>query len=524
MPEDHRITATTALLRFMDELTSSNWQLLLAALVLFSLWRVGTRVVGERPLFDHFPRITAMLDVVVLPFSWIVGGALLRVANRAIGLPVLDETIKWLTALAAYLAAGWAVARLVEVLLLLRAEEHDGERVPRLIIGLIYILLMLFGLGIFLRQQGYSLSGVWVSTGVAAAVLGLALQRTLGDLFSGIAMGVERPFRIGDWLELQDGRLGEVVDMNWRATRLRGWDNATLVVPNSNLASQSFKNLHGPGHVFAPWYFVKLPAEVDPRYATELLLHAAMRCESVLKLPPPVVRLADGSSLPYSYMVWVHLREYAAMFRAREELFREIHKALQESGVEVAPQVQEMRTRRAQVTTAEPPTIALALKSLEFAGDLSEEEINQIAARSEYCHFDAGHVLLAEGAVSDALYVIAGGLVDSSVLLPDGGRKALETLGPGSYFGLTAMLTTEPSFEEFVARSDVTLIRVDLDCLRTVVDSRPELKDKLVELVKQRWDLAEAARVQSRRRTRRLTLRDIRLGLERRLYYPREPR
>jgi small-conductance mechanosensitive channel len=523
MLEDHRITATTALLRFMDDLTSSYWQLLLAALALLLLWRAGCRVVGERPLFDHFPRITAALDVLVLPFSWIVAGALLRVANRTFGLPPLDGTLKWLTALTAYMAAGWALARLVEVHLLLRAEEQARERVPQLVVGLLYILLMLVGLGLFLHQQGYSLSGVWVSTGVAAAVLGLALQKTLGDLFSGIAMGIERPFRIGDWLELQDGRLGEVVDMNWRATRLRGWDNATLVVPNSNLASQSFKNLHGSGHVYGPWYFVKLPSEVDPRYATELLLQAAMRCESVLKLPPPIVRLAEGGSLPYSYMVWVHMREYPAVFRAREELFREIHKTLLESGIEVAPQVQEMRTRRAQITSAEPPTLALALKSLEFAGELTEEEIDQIAARSEYCHFDAGRVLLAEGAISDALYVIAGGLVDSRVLLEDGSRKELETLSPGSYFGLTAMLTTEPSFEEFVAKSDVTLIRVDLNCVRSIVDARPALKDSLVALVKQRWDLAEAARTQSRRRSQRLTMRDIRLGLERRLYQPRRP-
>jgi small-conductance mechanosensitive channel len=518
------LTATIALLRFMDELTSSYWQLLLATLALFVLWRIGTRVVGERPLFDHFPRMTAAIDVLVLPFSWIIAGSLLRVANRAVGLPALDQSLKWLTALAAYVAAGWALARLVEVQLLLRAEERDSERVPQLIVGLIYILLMLLGLGLFLYQRGYSFTGVWVSTGVAAAVLGLALQKTLGDLFSGIAMGIERPFRIGDWLELGDGRLGEVVDMNWRATRLRGWDNATLVVPNSNLASQSFKNLHGDSHVYAPWYFVKVPAEVDPRYATELLLEAAMRCGSVLKLPPPVVRLANAESLPYSYMVWVHLKNYPSMFRAREELFREIHNAFRNSGIEVAPQIQELRTRRAQISSAEPPTLELALKSMEFAGDLTEEELAQIAARSDYRHHNAGEVLLAEGTVSDAFYVIAGGLVDSAVRLPDGSRKVLETFGPGSYFGLTAMLTTEPSFEEFIAQSDVTLIRIDLDCVRGVVNARPELKDRLVGLVKSRLDTVEAARAQSRRRSRRLTIRDIRIGLERRLYSPRPPR
>ena len=518
--QDQGTTFTAALLRFMDGLTSSYWQLLLAALALFVLWRVGTRVVGERPLFDHFPRITAVLDLVALPFSWVVAGSLVRVANRAIGLPGLDQPIKWLTALAAHLAAGWAVARLIEVELVLRAEERSGERLPQLVIGLIYILLMLVGLGLFMYQRGYSLSGVWVSTGVAAAVLGLALQKTLGDLFSGIALGVDRPFHIGDWLELTDGRVGEVVDMNWRATRLRGWDNTTLVIPNSNLASQSFKNLHGDNHVYAPWYFVKVPADVDPRYATELLLQAAMRCESVLKLPPPMVRLADAGSLPYSYMVWVHIRNYPAMFRAREELFREIHKSLQDSGVEISPQVQEMRTRRSHVSRAEPPTLALALKSLEFADELTDQELERIAAGSEYRYHNAGHVLVAEGNISDAFYVIAGGLVESAVRLRDGTRKVLETFGPGSYFGLTAMLTTEPSFEEFSAKSDVTLIRIDLDCVRGVVNARPVLKDKLVALVKSRLDTVESARASSRRRTRRLSMRDIRLDLEQRLRHP----
>ncbi|MCG6897576.1 MAG: mechanosensitive ion channel family protein, partial [Thiocapsa sp.] len=114
---------------------------------------------------------------------------------------------------------------------------------------------------------------------MAAAVLGLALQRTLGDLFSGIALGIERPFKLGDWIELGDGTVGQVIDLNWRATRLRGWDNATHVIPNSKMAGEPLKNLHDDQHLFAPWYFVQIPPEVDPRFATALILDAALRCE-----------------------------------------------------------------------------------------------------------------------------------------------------------------------------------------------------------------------------------------------------
>jgi CRP-like cAMP-binding protein len=107
--------------------------------------------------------------------------------------------------------------------------------------------------------------------------------------------------------------------------------------------------------------------------------------------------------------------------------------------------------------------------------------------------------------------------------LPDGSRKVAETLGPGKHFGITAMLTTEPSFLEFVAQTDVTLIRIDLDCVRSVVAARPDLAERLAAVVKERLDAAETARIASRRPARRLSLRDIRQGVERRMRTPRGP-
>jgi len=506
----------------IDDLTRDYWHLLLAVLLLFVAWRIGTFVVGERPLFAWFPRLTAALDVLVFPFLVIVAGSLVRLASRSVGLTALEPQILWLTLLCAHVLASWALARLFEVALLLRGEENERQRVPKLIVALIYGALIIAGLALFLWQQGYSFTGVWVSTGVAAAVIGFAMQKTLGDLFAGISLGIEGPFVIGDWLELQDGTIGQVIDMNWRSTHLRGWDNATHVIPNGRLASESIKNLHDEHHLYAPWYFIRLPAEVDPRFASALLLDAAMRCESVLKFPNPVVRLADAGNLPYSYMVWTHLKNYRSVFRAREELFREIHRSLQEAGIGVAPEVQEMRTRRAQVSAAEPPTIALALRGLDFAGLLTEQEVEKIATRSQYRQFDAGHLLLAEGAISDAFYIIAGGLVEAGIRLSDGSRRPVEVLGPGKHFGITAMLSTEPSFLECIAKTDVTLIRVELAFIRQVVAARPELTEKLAGVVKERLDAAEAARIASRRPARRLSLRDIREDLERRIRTPRD--
>jgi small-conductance mechanosensitive channel len=456
----------------------------------------------------------------------LIAGGLLRYAARALQAPALADSIQWLTSLLIHLTVAWALGRVVTVMARQRRRRRKkrSEQIPKLIEALIYVAMLIVAFGLFMWQRGYSFTGVWVSTGVAAGVIGLALQRTLGDLFAGVSLGIERPFRIGDWVEIPDEHLiGQVVDLNWRATRLRGWDNATVVIPNSRMASAALKNYYSDHHLYAPWYFVSIPADVSPRFASALLLDAAMRCESVLKFPNPVVRLADASKMPYSYMIWVHLRNYPSMFRAREELYREVHLGLQEAGIEIAPEVTEMRTRRAHLSRAEPPTVALALRGLDVAGVLSDDELSQLAARSEYRYFDVGDQILAEGGVSDAFYVIIGGLVDSAVRLADGSSKVIETLGPGKHFGISEMLTTQPNFLEFTANTDVTLIRIDLDAVRELIGQRPELGEYLAEIVKSRLDAADAARVASRRPVRRLSLRDVREGIERRLLGARGP-
>jgi len=194
----------------IDTLTSNYWHLLLGALVVFLSWRIGARVVGERPLADHFPRVTAALDVLMLPLFCVVAGGLVRVANAEFGVAEFDWALSQLTLLLACLATGWALARLIDVLLSLNAEEQLGQRVPKLMIGLIYAALLFLGLTAFLWQQGYSFAGVWVSTGVAAAVLGLALQRTLGDLFSGMPW---------DW----NGLFSSTIGSNSKTARSARW-------------------------------------------------------------------------------------------------------------------------------------------------------------------------------------------------------------------------------------------------------------------------------------------------------------
>ncbi len=80
------------------------------------------------------------------------------------------------------------------------------------------------------------LSAVLATSGVVALVLGFALQSALADVLSGLAINIDRPFGAGDWIEVHPDIEGEVVEINWRSTRLRTWLSELIVVPNSVVA------------------------------------------------------------------------------------------------------------------------------------------------------------------------------------------------------------------------------------------------------------------------------------------------
>jgi small-conductance mechanosensitive channel len=380
-------------------------------------------------------------------------------------------------------------------------EHRFGSRqlspaptIPGLLRGVIYGVCLLVAGIIFVWQLGYSLTGIWVSTGLATALIGFALQQTLGDFFSGIALSLERSFRIGDWLQMEDGAHGQVIDINWRATWLKDWDNTTHVIPNAKLAAQGYKNLHNEYHYYHPWYFVKVSAEVDPRFVKQLLLEAAFRCRHVLDQPPPVVRLTDGSSQPYTYMVWVFFANYPTMYRGREELYREIHYALKRAGIGPATDIHEWRTRRAEIPTAEPPTIYLALKSLDLFNGFPDDEIEEIARSSQQLNYDADSRIVLEGDIQDSLDIITSGIIESRMKTSDGQKTYLGQLNPGQYFGLISMLTNQPSIFEYRALTDVTLIRVGLERMREVLRKHPDLADHYAAIVEQRLAEAELVR------------------------------
>jgi len=502
---------------WLDRFVDDAGALAAVLLVVAGLWVLSGLLRRGRALREALPSFLPwLIDFLLLPPTIVIAGALLRVLSRGAGYGELDPYVREGSLLLTYVVAAWLIARGIDLWLSAGTPAAAARRgATRLLRGLMYAAALVVGATVFLAVEGYSITGVLVSTGVIAAVVALALQNTLSDFFSGVALSVEQPIRVGDWIQLENGTIAQVVDITWRAVWLTSWQNTRVVVPNSKFAGQTFENLNEPTGVYAPWYQVRVPADIPPAYALMLLREAVLRCKHVLPSPAPVVRLADATTIPYTYMVWVHFANYPAMFRGREEMFREIDTALRGVEVEPAPDIAEFRTRRSRMAEVAPPTVASALRAMEVLTSLDDLQIQTLAQSSRYVDIEAGQVLLREGEVADAMYAVVAGVLDACVGGPDRRSLVSERLPAGQAVGQISLITGEPSAMTVTAATDATVVRIGLDALREILADNPELKERMAQTVADRIAHLNRAKAAAVKRIRHpLGLREVRERLE----------
>jgi small-conductance mechanosensitive channel len=190
-----------------------------------------------------------------------------------------------------------------------------------LLAGLIYLVA---GIGILNAVFGPSLTGLLATSGIVAVVVGLALQTTLADLFSGLALNIERPFKAGDWIAMSGGPEGQVLEINWRATRLKTAAADIVVVPNSVLSRSVVANHDQSPRARLVSLVIVFGHEVDPDIATQILIESARSVTVVLQDPAPCVFLLSCGPVGITYELDMSVADYADAATATSDALRRI--------------------------------------------------------------------------------------------------------------------------------------------------------------------------------------------------------
>ncbi|NKC23100.1 mechanosensitive ion channel family protein [Ochrobactrum oryzae] len=175
---------------------------------------------------------------------------------------------------------------------------------------------------------GQSWSSAIAGSGLLIAILGFALRSSLADVFSGIALGIEAPYRIGDWISIDDVTRGRVMEIGWRTTRLSTRDSTYVILPNSQIARQKLTNYSAPRQHYRAHVQVLLNHEISVADAKKLLAQAAADSNIIAETPRPDVRVAAYESDGIRYHVRFWVGSFADDIDCRDAVFTQIDKAL----------------------------------------------------------------------------------------------------------------------------------------------------------------------------------------------------
>ena len=346
------------------------------------------------------------------------------------------------------------------------------ERFPNIVQDTLVIALFAVAAMLFLGERFVA------TTAVGAVVIGFALQDTLGNLFSGLAIQVEKPFRVGDWVTLssQDGMVSEIT---WRATKMRTKAGNFVVVPNSVLAKDTITNYSEPTR------HLRLAVEVGASYDTPPNLVKAVILEALRDDPEIAhdrrveVLLVDFAASAITYRVRFWISDFEADERVKDRVRSLIYYALRRHGISIPYPIQvQMTAQEASV----PPLTRRVDEELLFAVPmfslLSDEERAELLKVARAVVYAAGEVVVRQGAEGGSLFVIRKG--DVSVKL-EGAKGRVAHLHAGDVFGEMSLLTGEPRSATVTAETDCELLEINAEGFRRLVLANPTVLDRVTE-------------------------------------------
>lgn len=194
----------------------------------------------------------------------------------------------------------------------------------------VYVIAILMAL----EALGFSLTVLWGGAAALLVGIGLGLQETFKDLFSGIIMLFERRIEVGDVVEI-DGLVGTVRRIGVRTSLVETRDNITVIVPNSKLIIDKVVNWSLNDKKARFYVAVGVAYGSDTELVKKILLNVARENAFVLRHPPPFVRFVNfgDSSLDFQIHFWSH--EFLRIEDVKSDIRFEIDQAFRKNGVTI---------------------------------------------------------------------------------------------------------------------------------------------------------------------------------------------
>ncbi|MBV9925401.1 MAG: mechanosensitive ion channel [Acidobacteria bacterium] len=366
-------------------------------------------------------------------------------------------------------------------------RKRKGYDAPALMRDLFSLVLFVTaGAAILKYTLDLSFAALLPGSALLGIVLGLALQDTLGNLFSGISLHADKPFQLGDVITVGK-HTGVVSSITWRAVKIKTFSNHIVLVGNTSIAKESIEVCPQNGQNARIVFFSAAYTDSPVKVIHEVR-EAVREAENVLRYITPVVRVRGLGESGVDYEVKYWLSDYTR-YNDTDALIRQrIWYAFRRNGFTFpfptrTVLMEEVAAQNGGGRDAE--TLAGLLSAVDIFSPLTPEELNALALASKNHVFAPGETIIRAGDDGDSMFVVSRGGVDVRVD-SNGAPRTINRLGEGAFFGEMALFTGEPRTANVVASEETEVLEIGHDAMRGLFRTNPDLVEALSHAINER--------------------------------------
>lgn len=404
----------------------------------------------------------------------------------------LVETVTWVAVIVAGIS-------LINALLTTKKQPLKWQvQVPNLFFQVARAVVVLFiAYHVLNGVWSINLSGLGTSVGVASAVIALALQDTLSNLVSGLLLLFAKPFRTGDWIEL-DGKQGRVVEQNWWSVTIQNSIHWKLNIPNGVLSKARIIN-YGQGAIWknisASFSYDDSPNEVIP--ALNSLLEGIDTIES-----EGFARVSSYGEFSITYDILYKVlpekdRIVSAELKARLYYLTKRYGFTRSYPINVQYRVdasQGIPSQIPQVLENRQQELTTYLRSLPYFSTLNDNQIEKLADRARFKAYGKGELIIQEGKKDEGLYIIYKGKGHAYLKDEQGDLKIVDQLELNEAFGEMAIFPGEVSPVTAVADEDVEVVVIPADKIIEAIESNNKFASETLQYIEERKKMVRLAK------------------------------
>jgi small-conductance mechanosensitive channel len=357
------------------------------------------------------------------------------------------------------------------------------NRLPSIFVDLARILIIAISLAVLFGViWGADVGGLFTALGIGSIVIGLALQNAVGSVLSGLFLLFEQPFELGEYIVTSAGK-GRVVAMNWRATHL-DTANGILVIPNSELAGGSFRNLTRASSPYEASDVYRFATDDPPHRVIEVMEEVASGLPELAPGGSPMAVPMNKARYEINIPLTSPGKQYGTLGLFRTRLWY----AARRAGLHLD---RDLSDNYATPERARENLLRLAPR-FEVSREEAERMLEQGARLERY---GEGEVVQKAGVIPDGIRVIVEGVIELRVPASQGAVVPVLQLKRDELIGLTA-LTRQAVGAVGTAATDVAVLYIPVAVVDVLVKTRPGLARDIGTAIDHRQDLGERALLQ----------------------------